>query len=343
MQFGPLPGSYSVTARGPWQPSRRIAFRHAPDLVIHNDFFDQFGGCIETVRTGHRFSWTSPAAHTRRGRVVGPIHWYDPDHNAGQLPHVDQLGEMPPSWQQAIREHDATRRPSSSATAREGLAPGEPTIIEPGHADAVVAKLAAQLHDTRPAGARFRNIASDWPVPSPAARSPAAAPANPRWTRSSRCSLSTRSGSRWTTTTSAGRTRASTEAGPNPGGSAPRACPKQDLPTARRPRRRTRRPQLGKPAAPLGPPRPLICDDFAMRELSMTHADDLYELITERAGRPVIFTSDRTPTDWYPLFPNPVVAESILDRVVNTAHHIAMPGRSYRPRRRPTTTDASAR
>jgi IstB-like ATP binding protein len=86
-----------------------------------------------------------------------------------------------------------------------------------------------------------------------------------------------------------------------------------------------------------------LLDDFAMRELSMPQADDLYELITERAGRPVIFTSNRTPTDWYPLFPNPVVAESILDRIVNTAHHIAMPGRSYRPRRRPTTTDASAR
>ncbi len=82
----------------------------------------------------------------------------------------------------------------------------------------------------------------------------------------------------------------------------------------------------------------LICDDFAMRELSMAQADDLYELITERAGRPMIFTSNRAPADWYPLFPNPVVAESILDRVVNTAHHVTMPGRSYRPRRRPGAT-----
>ncbi len=29
--------------------------------------------------------------------------------------------------------------------------------------------------------------------------------------------------------------------------------------------------------------------------------------------------------------------ESILDRVVNGAHHIHMPGRSYRPNHRPTT------
>jgi DNA replication protein DnaC len=90
-------------------------------------------------------------------------------------------------------------------------------------------------------------------------------------------------------------------------------------------------------------PRLLICDDFAMRELSMAQADDLYELITERASQPMIFTSNRAPTDWYPLFPNPVVAESILDRVINTAHHVAMPGRSYRPRRRPDATTTAAR
>ncbi|MGO8875486.1 MAG: hypothetical protein ACLQNG_06955 [Acidimicrobiales bacterium] len=33
------------------------------------------------------------------------------------------------------------------------------------------------------------------------------------------------------------------------------------------------------------------------------------------------------------MFPNPVVAESILDRIVNTAHHVHMDGKSYRPNR----------
>lgn len=79
----------------------------------------------------------------------------------------------------------------------------------------------------------------------------------------------------------------------------------------------------------------LICDDFAMRPFSATQADDLYELVTERAGRSLVITANRAATDWYMLFPNPVVAESILDRVVNGAHHIAMPGRSYRPNHRP--------
>ena len=82
-------------------------------------------------------------------------------------------------------------------------------------------------------------------------------------------------------------------------------------------------------------PELVILDDFAMRDFTPTQADDLYELITERAGRSLVITSNRKPQDWYPLFPNPVVAESILDRLINTAHHIHMNGRSYRPNNRP--------
>ena len=85
----------------------------------------------------------------------------------------------------------------------------------------------------------------------------------------------------------------------------------------------------------LARPAVLILDDFAMRELTATQADDLYELITERAGASLILTSNRAPQDWYPLFPNPVVAESLLDRVINNSHQVYMNGPSYRPRKRP--------
>jgi DNA replication protein DnaC len=79
----------------------------------------------------------------------------------------------------------------------------------------------------------------------------------------------------------------------------------------------------------------LILDDFGIRALTDAQADDLYELITERTGRSTIFTANRTPADWYPLFPNPVVAESLLDRLINTSHVVLMDGPSYRPRKRP--------
>lgn len=80
----------------------------------------------------------------------------------------------------------------------------------------------------------------------------------------------------------------------------------------------------------------LILDDFGMREFTPSQAEDLYELICERyrAGS-MIVTSNRSPKDWYPLFPNPVLAESALDRLVNSAHHVTLRGRTYRPLRRP--------
>jgi DNA replication protein DnaC len=90
-------------------------------------------------------------------------------------------------------------------------------------------------------------------------------------------------------------------------------------------------------------PAVLILDDFAMRELTPGQADDLYELISERAaaGHPLILTANRSPVDWYPLFPNPVVAESLPGRLINTSHQIFMNGPSYRPNKRPGTTPPS--
>ena len=59
-------------------------------------------------------------------------------------------------------------------------------------------------------------------------------------------------------------------------------------------------------------PQVLIFDDFAMRDFTLAQADDLYELITDRTAKASIFTANRAATDWYSLFPNPVVAEFLL-------------------------------
>ena len=69
-----------------------------------------------------------------------------------------------------------------------------------------------------------------------------------------------------------------------------------------------------------------------MREHTAMHADDLYELISDRAvnSKPLILTSNRAPKDWYSLFLNPVVAESLLDRLINTSHQIATEGTQSR-------------
>jgi DNA replication protein DnaC len=80
----------------------------------------------------------------------------------------------------------------------------------------------------------------------------------------------------------------------------------------------------------------LIIDDFALRAFTAGQGDDFYELVSERAARgALILTSNRSPKDWYELFPNAVVAESVLDRLVNSSYHVHMEGKSYRPKRRP--------
>ena len=87
----------------------------------------------------------------------------------------------------------------------------------------------------------------------------------------------------------------------------------------------------------------LILDDFGLREFSLSQAEDIYELVCERcrAGS-MIVTSNRSPQDWYGLFPNPVLAESTLDRLINRAHHLTLVGKSYRPLQRPDRAIALA-
>jgi DNA replication protein DnaC len=83
-------------------------------------------------------------------------------------------------------------------------------------------------------------------------------------------------------------------------------------------------------------PNLLILDDFAMKEFTKTQAEDLYELIDRRHNlHSMIVTANRAPKDWYPLFPNPVIAESALDRLVSCAHVITLTGKSYRALLRP--------
>jgi DNA replication protein DnaC len=101
----------------------------------------------------------------------------------------------------------------------------------------------------------------------------------------------------------------------------------------------TRLRRLAKPAL-------LVVDDFAMREFSLSQADDFYELVCERVGLPgrsLMLTSNRSASDWYPLFPNAVVGESVLDRVINSSHHLLLEGKSYRPTRSPGRTNKTNR
>ncbi len=80
----------------------------------------------------------------------------------------------------------------------------------------------------------------------------------------------------------------------------------------------------------------LILDDFAMREYTLPQSEDLYEVVSRRYRHgALILTTNREPKELYALFPNPVLAEGLLDRLLNSAYILTLLGRSYRPQLRP--------
>lgn len=80
----------------------------------------------------------------------------------------------------------------------------------------------------------------------------------------------------------------------------------------------------------------LILDDFGLRRLNSEQSSDLYELILERHKRSsTIVTSNRAIEEWIPLFNDPILAQSALDRLAHNAYQVVIDGDSYRKRQRP--------
>lgn len=87
----------------------------------------------------------------------------------------------------------------------------------------------------------------------------------------------------------------------------------------------------------------LILDDFGLRDYTALQAEDLYELISKRYRKgSLILTTIRQPKELYGVFPNPVVAEGLLDRLLNSAYVITLLGRSYRERQRPQALERTS-
>lgn len=91
----------------------------------------------------------------------------------------------------------------------------------------------------------------------------------------------------------------------------------------------------------------LIVDDFGLRRLDTTQSSDLYEVIIERHRRAsTLFTSNRAVDEWIPLFDDPILAQSALDRLAHNAHQVVIEGDTYRknqgPAHRPPTPKGKA-
>ena len=63
---------------------------------------------------------------------------------------------------------------------------------------------------------------------------------------------------------------------------------------------------------------------------------DIYQLFIERTGRAsMVLTSNRDTAEWLRMFDDVLLAQSAIDRFVNTAYDLVIEGESYRPRLKP--------
>jgi len=80
----------------------------------------------------------------------------------------------------------------------------------------------------------------------------------------------------------------------------------------------------------------IIIDDFAFKKLTDRQSEYFYALVNERyAVKSMILTSNRALVDWNGIFPDPLIANTILDRLAHNAYQITMKGESYRKHLRP--------
>lgn len=83
-------------------------------------------------------------------------------------------------------------------------------------------------------------------------------------------------------------------------------------------------------------PQLLIIDDLGLTGFTQEQTEAFYEIIAERHHTgSIVVTSNRPPGDWPGLFPDQVLANSLMDRLAHKAHHIPLKGESYRKRGRP--------
>jgi len=85
----------------------------------------------------------------------------------------------------------------------------------------------------------------------------------------------------------------------------------------------------------------LAIDDFGFKKLDQQATEYLYTIVDERyAVKSVILTSNRAVTDWASIFPDPFMANAILDRLTHHSHQIIIKGESYRKKYSPKFENA---
>jgi DNA replication protein DnaC len=85
----------------------------------------------------------------------------------------------------------------------------------------------------------------------------------------------------------------------------------------------------------------LVIDDFGFKAFDQISAERFYTIVDKRfGGKSIILTSNRAINDWGSLFPDPIIANAILDRLAHTSHQIVIKGQSYRKKLAPKSDAA---
>ncbi len=82
---------------------------------------------------------------------------------------------------------------------------------------------------------------------------------------------------------------------------------------------------------PLAKTEVLILDDWMRDPVLLSAAQDLLEVFDDRFGKAAtIFASQVPVSDWHARFPDPTLADAILDRIVHNAYSLQLLGNSQR-------------
>ena len=75
----------------------------------------------------------------------------------------------------------------------------------------------------------------------------------------------------------------------------------------------------------------LILDDWGLRKFTLEESHELMELFERRYDNASTLIASQIPcTNWHELFPDPTLADAILDRVIHNAHKLNVTGDSMR-------------
>ena len=85
----------------------------------------------------------------------------------------------------------------------------------------------------------------------------------------------------------------------------------------------------------------IVIDDFAFKKISAQSSEYLYAIVDARYQHgSFILTSNKSINDWVSVFPDPIIANAILDRLAHNTHQIIIKGESYRKKLRPESLNA---